>query len=491
MESTKIDPKRDPPMVSFGTQSKHWPPPEFLRRRPARKQVEEYTKRGVIEDMGNYNIWYGKYESVQGKRGEARGKGEQAETRCHLATDVGRTRGDDNPGAFICYLFAQGRCHLGSECSYLHRVPDDEFDARLDTAKDCFGRTRHGSDSDNMGGVGNFNRESTTLYAGGLKVRSSDDLELRVRDNFGEFGELASVKAFPKRAITFVTYINRASAEFAKIAMADQGLGNGDVLNVRWAYDDPNPKTIELKKRKTQEMVLAALKKRGLGTTEQAFDYPEDYVVPAPAKKKARVEAAAEAEAPDGGGEAAAAAGADQSLAGEDSGAPEQVAGAAATAPAFATGAQKAELEYDYPDTDSQFEVRPQSSRGWLGPLVDAVEARRKTAAKAAEDAAQLAEEEKSKPDAFTAARKEEEEEGGGGANWLRDAAWEAVREAETLAETSTESGAAAGTAAAAGGDPSANAAQWQQWQAWQAYYAQLGYVYDSRSGQWQAAATG
>ena len=266
-----IDPKRDPPSVSYGSQSKHFPPPPFLFKRAARKQVEEFTKRGVIEDMGNYNIWYGKYESAQGKRGNARGQGEQAETRCVTATDIGRTRGNDNPAAFSCYLFAQGRCHMGAECSCLHRLPDDEFDARLDTAKDCFGRTRHGSDSENMGGVGNFNRESTTLYVGGIKSLAKDDIELRVRDNFGEFGELASVKAFPKRAIAFVTYVNRSSAEFAKIAMADQGLGNGDVLNVRWAYDDPNPKTIELKKRKTQEMVLAALKKRGIGTTEEAY----------------------------------------------------------------------------------------------------------------------------------------------------------------------------------------------------------------------------
>jgi hypothetical protein len=59
------------------------------------------------------------------------------------------------------------------------------------------------------------------------------------------------------RAIAFVTYINRSSAEFAKIAMADQSLGNGDVLNVRWATEDPNPKTIELKKRKTEEKVRA------------------------------------------------------------------------------------------------------------------------------------------------------------------------------------------------------------------------------------------
>jgi hypothetical protein len=29
-----------------------------------------------------------------------------------------------------------------------------------------------------------------------------DDIEVRVRDNFGEFGELAMVKAFPKRCAT-------------------------------------------------------------------------------------------------------------------------------------------------------------------------------------------------------------------------------------------------------------------------------------------------
>lgn len=52
----------------------------------------------------------------------------------------------------------RARCQ-GSECSYLHCIPGDVFDARLDTAKDSFGRTRHGTDSDNMGGVGNFSRE--------------------------------------------------------------------------------------------------------------------------------------------------------------------------------------------------------------------------------------------------------------------------------------------------------------------------------------------
>ena len=80
-------------------------------KRAARKQVKEFTKRGVEEATGYYNIWYGKYESAGG-RYEGRGKGSVAETRCCTATDTGRTRGDDNPAANICYLFAQGRCHM-------------------------------------------------------------------------------------------------------------------------------------------------------------------------------------------------------------------------------------------------------------------------------------------------------------------------------------------------------------------------------------------
>ena len=63
-----------------------------------------------------------------------------------------------------------------------------------------------------------------------------------------------SLKAFPKRNIAFLQYKNRSGAEFAKIAMADQNVGGNslEVINVRWATDDPNPKHIEMIKRKTQ-----------------------------------------------------------------------------------------------------------------------------------------------------------------------------------------------------------------------------------------------
>ena len=55
---------------------------------------------------------YGKYASVGRAKYEGRGKGDVAEQRCVTATDTGRTRGDENPAANICYLYAQGRCHL-------------------------------------------------------------------------------------------------------------------------------------------------------------------------------------------------------------------------------------------------------------------------------------------------------------------------------------------------------------------------------------------
>lgn len=249
------------------------------------RQVAEFTRRGVEEHKGNYNIWYGKYENTEGHRAYDRGKnGINPETRCVVTTDVGKTKGDTQPSSVLCYLFAQGRCHHGPECNFLHRIPDKEFDALLEHSRDCFGRQRHGTDAEGMGGVGNFMRDSRTLYIGNIKVgREKDNLEKRIREHFGEWGELEVVKVFPNRAIGFVTYRLRSSAEFAKIAMADQNAGGGpsEVLNVRWATEDPNPKAIEHKKRKNIEAVEEHLAKKGFtDTCNAAFEYPADYKFP-------------------------------------------------------------------------------------------------------------------------------------------------------------------------------------------------------------------
>ena len=92
-------------------------------------QVQEFTRRGVEEHKGNYNVWYGKYESTEGKYTHDRGKdGVNPETRCVVAKDTGKTKGDTQPSALLCYLFAQGRCHNGPECNFLHRIPDKNFE---------------------------------------------------------------------------------------------------------------------------------------------------------------------------------------------------------------------------------------------------------------------------------------------------------------------------------------------------------------------------
>ena len=40
-----------------------------------------------------------------------------------------------------------------------------------------------------------------------------------------------------------MTYASELSAQFAKEAMACQSLDNDEILNVRWATEDPNPQS--------------------------------------------------------------------------------------------------------------------------------------------------------------------------------------------------------------------------------------------------------
>lgn len=49
------------------------------------------------------------------------------------------------------------------------------------------------------------------------------------------------VRVIPSRMIAFVRYTIRTAAEFAKEAMADQSISKGEILNIRWSHEDPNP----------------------------------------------------------------------------------------------------------------------------------------------------------------------------------------------------------------------------------------------------------
>lgn len=128
---------------------------------------------------------------------------------------------------------------------------------------DCFGRDKFADYRDDMGGVGSFLRQNRTLYIGRISV--TENVEEAVARNFGEWGEVERIRVLNNRGVAFVTYLNESSAQFAKEAMAHQSLGepeSGDeVLNVRWATEDPNPLAQAREKRRLEEQAADAIRK--------------------------------------------------------------------------------------------------------------------------------------------------------------------------------------------------------------------------------------
>ncbi len=152
----------------------------------------------------------------------------------------------------------------------MHLVPSAEDCAKHDKSPttDIFGRSRFAEERGNRGGVGSFFSMSRTLYVG--YGAASEQLGARLQEVmsrvFGEWGPLEDVYVVRSKSIAFVRYVFRASAEFAKEALHNQSLQPAwwpqprgaagaapEVLNIRWAYDDPNPTAIRRNKRENEE----------------------------------------------------------------------------------------------------------------------------------------------------------------------------------------------------------------------------------------------
>ena len=61
------------------------------------------------------------------------------------------------------------------------------------------------------------------------------------------------------RSVAFVTYIHEANGQFAREAMSCQSMDNEEILNVRWATEDPNPTTKVIEKRRLEEIGTAGI----------------------------------------------------------------------------------------------------------------------------------------------------------------------------------------------------------------------------------------
>ncbi|KAF7336980.1 Pre-mRNA-splicing factor CWC2 [Mycena venus] len=145
----------------------------------------------------------------------------------------------------------------------------DPNDQLPDSSKDCFARDKFSDYRDDMGGVGSFNRQNRTLYIGRIKETGNGlETEEVVMRHFKEWGQIErdnsetgwAVKVLQYRSVAFVTYVSELHAQFAKEAMACQSLDNDEILNVRWATEDPNPVQKVAEKRRLVDMGQEVIK---------------------------------------------------------------------------------------------------------------------------------------------------------------------------------------------------------------------------------------
>eukprot|EP01138_Halocafeteria_seosinensis_P012692 gb/GECG01012968.1/.p1 GENE.gb/GECG01012968.1/~~gb/GECG01012968.1/.p1 ORF type:complete len:528 (+),score=89.38 gb/GECG01012968.1/:1-1584(+) len=235
-------------------------------QRPAKKQADiDLSKQGYKEGAHEYNIWYHKWVGEHWT--ERLQKGEPAPTRCHIDEDAGYTKASlqKNEKCYFCLHFARGGCARGSDCTFYHHLPGPNDEVQLENTRDIFGRERYEAHRDDMGGVGSYRDESRTLYISGFSMAGLTDkqMEAILWRHFGEWGEIENVNVIARLSIAFVRYRCRVNAEFAKEAMYHQPLDNQEILNVRWARDDPNPVAKESKKRADEDAFILAMQAKG------------------------------------------------------------------------------------------------------------------------------------------------------------------------------------------------------------------------------------
>ncbi|KAG6841481.1 hypothetical protein C0991_010669 [Blastosporella zonata] len=255
-------------MASNGTDIAVAAKPKVKKLKPARKQVKpgEVEKVETPQTGKEYNIWYNKWAG--GDREDSYSNKVKSQTRCNIKRDSGLTRANTTGMKYTCLFFSRGCCPYGWECEYRHTLPDPN-DTLPDSSKDCFARDKFADYRDDMGGVGSFNRQNRTLYVGRIKETGNGlETEEVVMRHFKEFGEIErddspstyAVKILQYRSVAFVTYKHEIHAQFAKEAMACQSLDNDEILNVRWATEDPNPVQKVAEKRRLEEMGQEVIK---------------------------------------------------------------------------------------------------------------------------------------------------------------------------------------------------------------------------------------
>lgn len=94
-------------------------------------------------------------------------------------------------------------------------------------------------------------------------------VERQAQAQFGLLGEVESIKGLPSQGVVFVRYRCRVNAEFAREAMIGQSMqqmGDGEVLRIKWAKEDPDPVMKEQNKYETLSKLWEGADDRGAAT---------------------------------------------------------------------------------------------------------------------------------------------------------------------------------------------------------------------------------
>ena len=62
--------------------------------------------------------------------------------------------------------------------------------------------------------------------------------------------------------------------------MANQSLDQGEILDIRWAHDDPNPVAQDAIGRADKDALFALMQAKGISLESTGFQYPAEYSLP-------------------------------------------------------------------------------------------------------------------------------------------------------------------------------------------------------------------
>lgn len=150
----------------------------------------------------------------------------------------------------------------------------------IDQSKDIFGRSRFANHREDMSGIGSFLKECKTLYVSDFKlITKSNDPNTELYEilwrHFSVWGEIEDINMLQGKGIAFIRYAHRCMSEFAREAMNSQPLDFDEIITIKWANDDPDPRSNEKGQNENEKAIDNSSKRQKI--MEREVEYSDKY----------------------------------------------------------------------------------------------------------------------------------------------------------------------------------------------------------------------